>query len=75
MALEEPSARCEQLAQQLLIYGRPLPMAEIVARIEAVDQEPVRRVARRLRAGQLTLAALGPIDRIEPYDAIAARLS
>lgn len=75
MAREGPSARCEQLAQQLLVYGRPLPMEEIIARVDAVGVEQVAAVARRLRAGPLTLAALGPIDRIEPYDKIAARLS
>jgi predicted Zn-dependent peptidase len=75
MAREGPSARCEQLAQQLLVYGRPLPMDEIIARVDAVDVDQVAAVARRLRAGPLTLAALGPIDRIEPYDRIAARLS
>jgi len=75
MAREGPSARCEQLAQQLLVYGRPLPMEEIIARVDAVDVEQVAAVARRLRAGPLTLAALGPIDQVESYDAIAARLS
>ena len=75
MAREGPSARCEQLAQQLLVYGRPLPMEEIIARVDAVGVEQVAAVARRLRAGPLTIAALGPVDRIEPYDAIAARLS
>jgi predicted Zn-dependent peptidase len=75
MAREGPSARCEQLAQQLLVYGRPLPMEEIIARVDAVDVQQVAAVARRLRAGPLTLAALGPIDQVEPYDKIAARLS
>ena len=49
MALEAAGARCEQLAPQLLIYGRPMPMDEIIARIDAVDQAAVARVARRLR--------------------------
>jgi predicted Zn-dependent peptidase len=75
MAREGPSARCEQLAQQLLVYGRPLPMDEIIARVDAVDVEQVAAVARRLRSGPLTLTALGPIDQVEPYDRIAARLS
>jgi len=75
MSREGPSARCEQLAQQLLVYGRPLPMDEIVARVEAVDVAQVAAVARRLRAGPLTLAAIGPLDRLEPYDGIAVRLS
>jgi predicted Zn-dependent peptidase len=50
-------------------------MEEIIARVDAVDVEQVAAVARRLRAGPLTLTALGPIDRVESYDAIAARLS
>jgi predicted Zn-dependent peptidase len=75
MAREGPSARCEQLAQQLMIYGRPLPMEEIIARVEAVDVAQVAAVARRLRTGPLTLAALGPLERLEAYDGIAARMS
>jgi predicted Zn-dependent peptidase len=75
MSLESSGARCEQAARHLLIHGRPLPYAEIVARIEAVDQDAVRRVARRLLKGELTLAALGPIEALEPLDSIAARLA
>ncbi len=51
MALESSGARCEQAARHLIIHGRTIPYAEIVARIEAVDQEAVRRVARRLLQG------------------------
>src|SRR5882724_10433698 len=75
MALESSGARCEQAARHLLIHGRPIPYAEIVSRIEAVDQAAVRRVARRLLQGNLTIAALGPIDELEPLDKIAARLA
>jgi predicted Zn-dependent peptidase len=75
MALESSSARCEQAARHLIIHGRPIPYAEIVARIEAVDQDAVRRVACRLLGGQLTLAALGPIGALEPLDRIASRLA
>ena len=46
-----------------------------MTRIEAVDQAAVQRVARRLLQGELTLAALGPIDELEPLDKIAARLA
>ena len=74
MAREGPSARCEQLAQQLLVYGRPLPTDEVIARVEAVDAAQVAAVARRLHAGPLTLTALGPIGRLEPYGKTADRL-
>jgi predicted Zn-dependent peptidase len=75
MALESSGARCEQAARHLLIHGRPIPYAEIVSRIEAVDQDAVRRVARRLLEGRLTIAALGPIDMLESIEKIAARLA
>jgi predicted Zn-dependent peptidase len=74
MGRESSSSRSEQLAQQLLIYGRPLSLEEIVARVEAVDAAQVARVARRLVAGPLTLAALGPIGNVEAYERITARL-
>jgi predicted Zn-dependent peptidase len=75
MAREGPGARAEQLAQQLLVYGRPLTTNEVMARVDAVDVEEVSAVARRLRAGPLTVTALGPLERLESYDRIAARLS
>ena len=74
MALESTMSRCEQLGQQLLVYGRPVPIEEIVQKIGAVDRDAVMRVARRLRASRPTVAALGPISRLEEYDRIAARL-
>ena len=75
MALESSGSRCEQAARHLLIHGRVIPYEEIVARIDAVDRAAVQRVARRLLQGKLTLAALGPIDGLEPIDKIAARLA
>ena len=74
MALESTMSRCEHLGQQLLVYGRPVPTEEVVRRIDAVDLEGVRRVAARLRRQRPTLAALGPLDDLESYDRIAARL-
>ncbi len=75
MSREKPSARCEQLASQLLIYGRPIPPAEAVARIDAVTVDDLARLARRLIASTPTLAALGPIGQVMKYEALARRLS
>ncbi len=73
MSLEHSGARCEQLAQQILVYGRPLAVDEIVGRIEAVDIAGVRRMADRLAAGRPTLASLGPVGRVESFDRVVAR--
>ncbi len=74
MSLESTGARCEHLAQQIMIYGRPLEVREVVERIEAVDVAAVRRFAANLAASRLTLASLGPIGRVEAFDRVAARL-
>ncbi len=73
MARESTSARCEQLAQQLLVYGRPLSTEEIVREIEAVDAAAVARLAARLAAGRPTLASLGLTHRVEPYERLVRR--
>lgn len=74
MSRESTGSRCEQLAQQLLVFGRPLPVPEIVGRIEAVDRAQLAGLARRLAGAPPTLAALGPIGRVEPLDRLARRL-
>ncbi|HYM33644.1 MAG TPA: pitrilysin family protein [Candidatus Cybelea sp.] len=74
MSLESSSARAEQLGRQMILYGRPLPTEEIVAQVDAVDAAAVCRVAKRIvGGGRPTVAALGPLDRLESYDRLAAR--
>jgi predicted Zn-dependent peptidase len=75
MSLESTSTRCEQLAQHLLIHGTPFDPAEIVQRIEAVDDAAIRRVVARWRDGPPTLTALGPLSRLEDFDRVQAQLA
>jgi predicted Zn-dependent peptidase len=61
MALESSSARAEQLARQIMIYGRPLPLSEIVAKIEAVTVDSTQAAGRALLArSRPAVAGLGP---------------
>lgn len=72
MGRESTSARAEQLAQQLLAYGRPLSPGELMARVEAVDGERVAAFARRLLKGPVAFTALGPVQRLPtPGDLVA----
>ena len=48
MALESCSARAEQLARHMFVYGRPQSVQELMARIDAVTAESTRDVARTL---------------------------
>jgi len=74
MALESSSARAEQLARHIHIYGRPMPLEEIVAQIDAVTVESARAAGRALIArGRPAVAALGPAG-LESAAAIAETL-
>ncbi len=75
MSLESTSARCEQVAQHLLVYGRVVPIEEIVAKVNAVEAADVARLARRIFATAPTLAAVGPLRRLEPLDTLRRRLA
>jgi len=75
MALESSSARTEQLARQMFAWGRPIPISELVARIEAVTVESARAAGRALIArGRPAIAALGPGPGLERAATIAESL-
>lgn len=73
MTLESPAARAGQLARQLLLFGRIIPPDELVARIETIDAEQVRELARRLFGGPPTLASVGPVKGMLGRDRIVER--
>ena len=75
MSLESTGARCEQMAQHMLIHGTPFDPADTVRRIEAVDHPAIARVVGRWRGAPPTLAALGPVSRLEDFDRLRARLA
>ena len=76
MALESSSARTEQLARQIIAWGRPIPLDEIVAKVEAVTLESTRAAGRALLArGRPALAALGPGPGLEHAAMIADSLA
>ena len=74
MSLESTALRCEQLARQLLVLGREIPIAEISERIQAVEADDLDRIARRIFSRPATFAALGPVEGAPDFGAIADRL-
>lgn len=74
MSRESSAARCEQLAQQLLVYGRPVTAAEIVEKISAIDASQIVGLARRMIASAPTVATMGPVRGVAPMDEIVKRL-
>ena len=76
MALESSSARAEQLARQIMTYGRPLELSEIVAKIDAVTVDSARAAGRALIArSRPAIAVLGPGRGLEQAAAIVENMA
>jgi predicted Zn-dependent peptidase len=76
MALESCGDRVGQLARQMLTYGRPIDVEELVAKVDAVSVESARAAGRALLArGKLATAVLGLGSGLENAAAIAERLA
>ncbi|MGH6944994.1 MAG: M16 family metallopeptidase [Geminicoccaceae bacterium] len=75
MSLESCSAQSEELARQLLIFGRRIPLDEMVARIDAVDADAIRRVGRRLLDGaHPCLVGIGPLRNLPDLERVRRAL-
>jgi predicted Zn-dependent peptidase len=75
MSLESTGSRCEQLARQLQVYGRIIPVEETKAKIAAVTVDQVQALAARMFRATPTLAALGPAGKVPPLPVIAEKLA
>ncbi len=75
MSLESTGSRCEQLARQVQVFGRVVPTAETVAKIEAVTIEDIERAAAHIFRAAPTLAAMGPADKVPSLGTIAELLA
>ena len=75
MSRESPASRAGQLARQVMLFGRTLSMADILAKVDAVTVADIRRVAETtFTRARPTVAAIGPVGNLMGYDAIASRL-
>ncbi|HVE22630.1 MAG TPA: pitrilysin family protein [Acidocella sp.] len=75
MSLESTGSRCEQLARQWQIFGRVIPVAETVAKIERVTEADIHSAAAKIFRQRPTIATIGPIAQVPKLAAIADRLA
>jgi predicted Zn-dependent peptidase len=75
MSLESTGSRCEQLARQLQVFGRVIPTAETVGKINAVTIADVCGAATRVFRAAPTLATLGPVERVPGLAEVTERLA
>jgi predicted Zn-dependent peptidase len=75
MTLESPAARAGQLARQMLLFGRPIPVEELAGRIDAITVEELRKLAGDIVTGSSpTVTAVGPLDGMMTREQVAERL-
>jgi len=60
LGLEDTGSRMSRLGKSELSYGEYLPVRDVLARIDAVDEAQVRAVAAELFAQETCLAVVGP---------------
>ncbi len=74
MTLESPAGRAGQIARQMLLFGRPIPTDELVARINAITVDDVRNLAGDIFTGSKpTVAAVGALSGMIDHDKVAER--
>jgi len=73
-ALESPGARSHQLARQMQVYGRPLPVEEMLARVDAISVEEVRKTAAAMLRSPPTIAAIGAVGKVPGQAKVAEAL-
>jgi predicted Zn-dependent peptidase len=69
LGLEDPSSRMSRLGKSELVYSRLEPVDEILASIEGVTHDDVRRVAAEILGLPKVLAVVGPFDDDAPFAA------
>jgi len=73
-ALESPSARCEQIARQMIAFGRVLTRDEIIASIDRLDAARIRAAGTRALRSAPTVAAIGPVAKVLTAERVTSRL-
>jgi len=66
LSLESTGSRMNNMARQEIYFGRQFTLDEILARIEAVQQEDVLRIAGHIFKGDLAMSVLGNLNGYRP---------
>jgi len=73
-AFEQPAARVHQLSRQMQVYGRPLSFDEMLARVDAVTVEDVRKTGAAMLRSPPAAAVIGAVGKVPGQAKIARAL-
>ena len=75
MGRESTSSRAEDAAQQMLVYGIPRTVSDLIGQLDAVDAAAIRREAELMLSSPVTLSAIGPLSDTDTLYDINQRLA
>lgn len=75
MSHESAASRASQIARQLLLFGRPIDTEELVDRLSKLTVERLTDLSSRLFSTRPTIAAVGPVGGLPPFEAISDSLA
>ncbi|MGI9483665.1 MAG: M16 family metallopeptidase [Hyphomicrobiales bacterium] len=76
MSLESSSARADQIARQLLSFGKVPKPETIIEKVDKVDAEAVRALSQRIFSGvKPSFGAVGALSGLASYEEIAAQFA
>ena len=76
MCLEQSSSRAEQIARQMLLFGRVLPIQELIDKVESVDVATLSRLAEDLVEQKTPgIALVGPGSGLASFDSIREKFA
>ena len=75
MGLESTSHRCERLAKQMHLFGRVIPMEEVLEKLGRVNVKSVQAACQTVLTGRPTLTTLGLVEHVMAYDDLIADLA
>jgi len=65
LGLESPVERAMRIGESQLLLGQVVPPEQVLASLSAVQPEQIQALAQQLLAGPLTVAAVGPMRRVD----------
>lgn len=74
MGQESTHGRAEDLGRHLLCFNRHIPLDEMIVKIDAVEIPHIQVLMERImKQSSPTLAAIGNLERLEPYETLIGR--
>ncbi len=75
MSSESASSRASQIARQILLFGRPITIEELMERLSNITVERLVDLSQRLFSTKPTVAAVGPLGSLPSFQEIQDSLT